>query len=375
MAGNTRRRAPPAGDDQKGPTVRQRRPAAGAGGRGPTPRSRGPPNHQGAPLGVLGLPVGNRGPGTAVVHASGRGSAPAWFRPPTAVPRWPWSRGFARPRRPPGTRVCLGEVVAGRNSVLESLRMNVPATTLWPCRNPHRHRRPRPETLARLPSRGCPSSGSRAEIDRLTDGGSSPGARACRTAIRVCERGDLIDPEIPGVPLVVALDGVTDPRNVGPWSVRLPPSASMGVLVPERRSAGMTAAAWEGLRGAAAPDPRGQATNLTGRCKDLQKAGFFVLGLDMDGDVSLPETRPGRHPVVIVVGGAGCPPCRSDLRPDRLHRCPPPWVAQRGASPGVALYEVARGRLGGRAERASSGPEPKPWLRRREGRTWHDIPR
>ncbi len=55
---------------------------------------------------------------------------------------------------------------------------------------------------------------------------------------------DLIDPEAPGAPLVVALDGITDPRNLGAIVRSVAAFGGHGVVVPARRSAGMTASAW-----------------------------------------------------------------------------------------------------------------------------------
>ena len=102
------------------------------------------------------------------------------------------------------------------------------------------------------------------------------------------EIGDLVDPQAPGIPLVVALDGVTDPRNLGAVVRSVAAFGGHGVLLPERRSAGMTASAWKTSAGAAARVPVARVPNLTRALETFQKAGFFVLGLDMDGDVELP---------------------------------------------------------------------------------------
>ena len=117
--------------------------------------------------------------------------------------------------------------------------------------------------------------------------------------------GDLIDPELPGTPLVVALDGVTDPRNLGAIVRSTAAFGGHGVVVPQRRSAGMTASAWKTSAGAAARIPVAQASNLTAALKDFKKAGFFVIGLDMDGDVDLPGLELADRPLVVVVGSEG----------------------------------------------------------------------
>ena len=67
----------------------------------------------------------------------------------------------------------------------------------------------------------------------------------------------------------------------------------------------MTASAWKTSAGAAARIPLAQATNLTRALLDYRKQGFFVVGLDMDGDVELPELALASEPLVIVVGSEG----------------------------------------------------------------------
>ena len=107
------------------------------------------------------------------------------------------------------------------------------------------------------------------------------------------------------VPLLVALDGVTDPRNLGAIVRSVAAFGGQGVIVPQRRSVGMTASAWKTSAGAAARIPVAQAANLTRALEDFRKAGFFVIGLDMDGDVELPDLELASEPLVVVVGSEG----------------------------------------------------------------------
>ena len=81
-------------------------------------------------------------------------------------------------------------------------------------------------------------------------------------------------------PLLVALDGVTDPRNLGAVIRSAVAFGAQGVIVPERRAAGVTAAAWRTSAGNAAHIPIAQVTNLTRSLKACQQAGLFVVGLD-----------------------------------------------------------------------------------------------
>src|SRR5262249_57358176 len=84
-------------------------------------------------------------------------------------------------------------------------------------------------------------------------------------------------------PLLVALDGVTDPRNLGAVVRSAAAFGAHGVFLTERRAAGMTATAWRTSAGAAARIPVSQVTNLTRALKACQEQGFTVAGLGAGG--------------------------------------------------------------------------------------------
>ena len=243
----------------------------GLEGKGPTPRAEERPNHK--------------------AYKANQRSASAQNAPS--------SRGGARRQR------TSTEVIAGRNSVLEALRTGVPATTLYVASRIDSDDRVR-ETLKLATEAAIPMLETpRGELDRLTDGAVHQGLALQVPPYEYAHPSDLIDPELPGVPLVVALDGITDPRNLGAIVRSTAAFGGHGVIVPQRRSAGMTAAAWKTSAGAAARIPVAQASNLTAALKDFKKAGFFVIGLDMDGDVQLPGLELADRPLVIVVGSEG----------------------------------------------------------------------
>ncbi len=123
-------------------------------------------------------------------------------------------------------------------------------------------------------------------------------------------------------PLLVALDGVTDPRNLGAVIRSAAAFGAHGVFVPERRAAGITATAWRTSAGAAARVPVGQVTNLTRSLKACQEAGFIVVGLDADGETDLYDLEAAVGPLVVVVGSEGRGLSRlvgRDLRPAGQH--------------------------------------------------------
>ena len=111
--------------------------------------------------------------------------------------------------------------------------------------------------------------------------------------------------KIAGVPLLVALDGVTDPRNLGAIIRSACAFGASAIVIPERRAAGMTAVAWKSSAGAAARTPVVQIKNMTATIHDLQSEGYFVVGLDAGGDVPLSEMAVADEPLMIVIGGEG----------------------------------------------------------------------
>jgi 23S rRNA (guanosine2251-2'-O)-methyltransferase len=104
--------------------------------------------------------------------------------------------------------------------------------------------------------------------------------------------------------LLVALDNISDPRNLGAIVRSVAAFGGHGVLIPQRRSASVTAVAWRTSAGAAARVPVGRATNLNRTLKDWADSGLQVIGLDAEGDTELDDLD-GSGPVVVVVGSEG----------------------------------------------------------------------
>ena len=214
----------------------------------------------------------------------------------------------ARPRR---TKSSDAEWVAGRNSVVEALRAGVPVTNVYVAEGAERDGRLR-EAFQLAAEQGMSLlEVTRNEMDRMTGGAVHQGLAARIPAYEYAHPDDLLAraDELGERPLIVALDSVTDPRNLGAVVRSASGFGAHGVLIPERRAAGMTASAWKTSAGAAARTPVAQTVNLVRALKDYQAAGCMVVGLAADGDVSLPELASedglGTGPLVIVVGSEG----------------------------------------------------------------------
>lgn len=271
MAGNSQRRGAKRKDgSKKGATVGsggQRR--AKLEGRGPTPKAADRPHH------------------------------PAARRERAAQKR---AQSTSRRGGSGGGRRQSGSVLMGRNPVVEALRAGIPASSLYVQSKAEADDRWR-EALKIAVARGIPLlEVPKPELDRMTDGGVHQGLVLAVPEYDYADLDDLITGS-----LIVALDGVTDPRNLGAIARSAAAFGADGIVVPTRRSVGVTASAWKTSAGALARLPVAQVTNLTRALQDLQKSGFTVVGLSADADTDLSTLARDvlTDPVVLVVGAEG----------------------------------------------------------------------
>lgn len=242
------------------------------------------------------------------------------------------------------------EWVAGRNSVVELLRAKVPVSGLYIGEGIERDERLR--EIFRLSSEHhVPMLEiTRNELDRLTSGAVHQGIAAKLNAYEYAHPDDLLDlaAERGEDPLIVVLDGVTDPRNLGAVVRSASGFGAHGVVIPERRSAQMTASAWKTSAGAAARVRVARATNLTRQIKAYQEAGVMVIGLAADGDVSLPDLELADGPLVVVIGSEGKGISRLVAENcDQLVSIPMASDLESlnaGVAAGIALYAISQQR-------------------------------
>lgn len=270
MAGNSKRRGAIKKTGKGNPTAgsggRVRR---GLEGRGPTPKADERPNHK-------------------------------VYKMKTATEK----REAARPKK---RKTDEAEWVAGRNSVLELLKANVPIRTLYVAEGTERDERIREIFRLSADQHVSLLEIGRFELDKLTNGAVHQGIAAKIDAYEYAHPDDLIKAanDIDEDPLIVMLDSVTDPRNLGAVVRSAAGFGAHGVVIPERRAAQMTAAAWKTSAGAAVRVPVARATNLTRQIKAYKDAGLTVIGLAADGDVSLPDLDVADAPLVVVIGSEG----------------------------------------------------------------------
>lgn len=213
------------------------------------------------------------------------------------------------------------DLVFGRNSVLEALRVGVPSSTLYVLSRIEHDDRTR-EIVRLAGAAGLHLlEADRLEMDRIARSGNHQGVilkvqpyqysslaeladRADKKA-RAMEAANSAAARIAARPLFIALDGVTDPQNLGAVIRSAAAFGANGVILPERRSASVTAAAWKVSAGAAAHMPVARVVNLTKALQGLKERGYYVVGLDGGGSKLVGETGFETDPLVVVLGSEG----------------------------------------------------------------------
>jgi 23S rRNA (guanosine2251-2'-O)-methyltransferase len=327
MAGNSRRQGATRKDGSKKGAV------VGSGGqkartltgRGPTPKASERTGH----------------PAARRAAADAKREGPGARRGRDGGPR---ARGAARPDKQ------QTEIVVGRNSVLEALQAGIPVTALYVLEKIPSDDRVR-AVLQHAAAAGIPMlEAPRAELDRISGRALHQGLALAVPPYEYAHPDDLLEraDRLRQPALIVALDGVTDPRNLGAILRSAEAFGGHGVLVPERRAAGMSAGAWKAAAGAGGRLPVARANNLTRALQAYRKAGLLVVVLDGEGTVDIGDLVAASEPLCLVVGSEGKGVSRlvgetADVRV-RIPLAGPTESLNAGVAAGVALYEVSRQR-------------------------------
>ena len=242
------------------------------------------------------------------------------------------------------------ELVTGRNPVVEALRARVPAVTLQVAVGVEPDPRLR-EALRLAADRGIPVlEVPKVALDRMPAAGVHQGVALTVAPYEYVSADDLLarPRDAAAIPLLVALDGVTDPRNLGAIVRSAAAFGAHGVVVPERRAARVTAAAWKASAGTLARVPVARCTNLVRTLKGYAAAGLLVVGLSAEGELDLSGLDAAVDPLVLVIGSEGRGLSRLVAETCDLVVAIPMAAhtesLNASVAAGVALYEVARRR-------------------------------
>ena len=271
---------------------------------------------------------------------------PAFKRKKAREAREAQEAAIARARAKSSIKIAEGhELLSGRNPVAEAARAGVPIERVFVLDNV---KDDRVEEVVRLASgMGAPVyEVTRRDLDVATDGAVHQGVAIEVRGYEYRDVEDLIADSLQqlDIPLLVALDQVTDPHNLGAVLRSSGAFGADGVIIPERRSAGVNTTAWKVSAGAAARVPVARATNLVRALEDCKKAGFFVVGLDGGGDTELRDLKLADGPLVVVTGAEGSGLSRLVRQTcDQIVSIPIASAVESlnaAVATGIALYEV-----------------------------------
>ncbi|MGY1736495.1 23S rRNA (guanosine(2251)-2'-O)-methyltransferase RlmB [Geodermatophilus sp. SYSU D00684] len=245
------------------------------------------------------------------------------------------------------------ELLLGRNPVVEALRAQIPATALYVVTGDTARSDERVTEAVQLAAdRGLPLlEVGKTEFDRMSNNALHQGIGLQVPPYEYAHPDDLLDVarDSGRPPLVVAMDGVTDPRNLGAVVRSAAAFDAHGVVVPQRRAVGMTASAWRTSAGAAARLPVARAVNLARALASYQDAGLQTVGLAGDGDVDIADYDGLADPVALVVGAEGAGLSRLVReRCDVVVRIPIARDTESlnvSVAASIALYAAAQARL------------------------------
>ncbi|MBO3725558.1 23S rRNA (guanosine(2251)-2'-O)-methyltransferase RlmB [Actinomyces bowdenii] len=250
------------------------------------------------------------------------------------------------------------EILCGRNAVAEAAYAGVPISRVFMAVSAESDER-LGAVVRRAALLGAPVlEATRLDLEALTQGAVHQGVAIEVPAYDYAEAIDLLErARAQGrTPLLIALDQVTDPHNLGAILRSAGAFGADGVIIPERRSAGVNATVWKVSAGAAARVRVARETNLVRTLGRLKKEGCFVVGLDGRGETPIEGLTVADAPLVLVTGAEGAGLSRLVREScDMLASVPIAATVESlnaAVATGISLYEVARLR-----RRAQEGTE------------------
>jgi 23S rRNA (guanosine2251-2'-O)-methyltransferase len=188
---------------------------------------------------------------------------------------------------------------------------------------------------------------SRAELDRMAGNNAHQGVVAITSNKRYNDLDDVIAAKRGQHSLIVVLDGVEDPHNLGAVLRTADAAGADGVVIPERRAVGVTATVAKASAGASEHLPMAKVTNIARTLEELKEKNLWIVGLDERGTQTY-DTLDYKMDCAIVLGSEGkgvhdlvAKKCDFLVSIPMLGKVPSLNVS---VAAGVVLYEIVRQR-------------------------------
>jgi 23S rRNA (guanosine2251-2'-O)-methyltransferase len=187
----------------------------------------------------------------------------------------------------------------------------------------------------------------RPELDRMAGHNAHQGVVAVTSAKQYNDLDDVVEAKRSRYSLVVVLDGVEDPHNLGAILRTADAAGANGVVIPERRAAGVTGTVTKASAGASEHLPIAKVTNIARTLEDLKSRNLWIVGLDERGPQSY-ESLDYQMDCAVVLGAEGkglhdlvAKKCDFLVSIPMLGKVPSLNVS---VAAGVVLYEIVRQR-------------------------------
>ena len=208
-------------------------------------------------------------------------------------------------KRPPQRDAEADGVIEGRNAVIEALRAGTAIDKIYLAKGDTDSALGHIANTARANGVGVVNA-DRRKLDEMSRTHAHQGVIAVAAVREYASIEDIFQraEEQGEAPLIVLCDELSDPHNLGAVIRTAECAGAHGVVIPKRRSAGLTAIVAKTSAGAVSHIPVARVPNLTALMKELQKRGVWIFGAEMDGTTSLYEADL-KGPAAIVIGSEG----------------------------------------------------------------------
>jgi 23S rRNA (guanosine2251-2'-O)-methyltransferase len=190
-------------------------------------------------------------------------------------------------------------VLSGINPILESLKAGRPLDRILVAKGAASVRLQEIIDLARRASVSVRFE-ERAGLDRMAGTPAHQGVVAVGAPQKYAQLEDVA----PAAQLLVVLDGLEDPHNLGAITRTAHAAGAGGIVIPERRAVGLTDVVAKAAAGALEYMPIVRATNINRTLEELKRLGYWIYGLDQSGEEAYHAIE-YHSPTVLVFGGEG----------------------------------------------------------------------
>ena len=239
--------------------------------------------------------------------------------------------------------------IAGRNAVMEALKANASADTVFIEKGQTGGSMSKIIALAK--QAGCPiKEVTSQKLEGMAGGTAHQGVVLSVSAVEYAEVADILAKaeEKGEKPFVIIADDIEDPHNLGAIIRTAETAGAHGVIIPKRRGVGLTAAVFNSSAGDAAHLPVARVANLASTVEELKEQGLWVYGCDMEGQNWCETDFSGGVALIIGSEGKGMSRLLKEKCDVMVSLPMQGQITSLNASVagGIIMYEVARQRLG-----------------------------